>query len=153
MAGKRKPAVEMSLRQARFVAAYIADPEANAARAAVTAGYSPRNAAGRGHALLKIPLIRDAVRVARTQIAERGNFNAEVAMRRLDDAALFARDTGNATALARVIELQLRLHGMLIDKAQIQVEHVDLGGTLMEARKRTVLTTEYSRVPDPFANT
>jgi hypothetical protein len=56
-------------------------------------------------------LIRAEVDRARTEIAESGQFDADVAMRRLDAAAQFARDTKNATALARVIELQLRLFG------------------------------------------
>ncbi|MBI3043236.1 MAG: terminase small subunit [Betaproteobacteria bacterium] len=150
MARKRQPALEPNLREARFVAAYVADPECNASRAAVAAGYSIRNAASRAHEIMKRSRIRAAIEAARREITERGHFSAEVAMRRLDSAAQFARDTGNATALARCIELQLRLHGMLIDKAQIQVERVDLMATLIEARKRSFPTAEYEAVPNPF---
>ncbi len=140
----RKPADRLSLKQVRFVAALIADPDANGARAARVAGYSQKTAADAAHRLLHMPLIRAEVERTRREIAERGGFNAEVAMRRLDDAAQFARDTNNATALARCIELQLRLHGMLVDKAQIQVERVDISGALIEARKRT--TTYFHEV-------
>lgn len=144
-----------NLQQDRFVAAYVADPHANGKRAAIAAGYSHKYAADAAHRLLNTPAVVAKIDQARTQIAERGNFNAEIAMRRLDEAAQFARDTENATALARCIELQLRLHGMLIDKAQIQVERIDLGGVLLEARKRATFSTipteaEFVEVIDPF---
>ena len=152
----------MNLRQARFVAAYVADPECNATRAAISAGYSHRNASNRAHELLRLPLVRDAVTAARNEIAERGNFDAMVAMRRLDDDRNFARATGNATAAVRATEMMLRLHGLLIDRAEIKVTPLDVGGTLMEARKRVAFSfnplsqaavpseAEYS-VIDPFS--
>lgn len=141
--------------QQRFVNAYGSDPRANATRAAVIAGYSPKNASKSAHNLLQRAPVKAAIARIRESLVESGKFDAQVAMRRLDSAAQFARDTNNATALARCIELQLRLHGMLIDKAQIEVKTVDLGGTLYEARKRVSFPTaapvdvEYA-VIDPF---
>jgi hypothetical protein len=150
-----KPATQLSLKRQHFVAAYIADPAANGSRAAIAAGYSRRHAADAAHRLLHTPLVKAAVDRARQELAERGSFDALTAMRRLDDAAQFSRETKNATALARCIELQCRLAGLLIDKAQIQVEHIDISGTIIEARKRATLPTiheaEYSEVPtNPF---
>ncbi len=148
----KAPAAQLSLRQQRFVAALVADPHANAANAARLAGYSRRHSADAGCRLMQNALVRAEVDRARTEIAERGNFGADVAMRRLDAAAAFARETKNATALARVIELQLRLFGLLVDRAQLQVEYLDLGGVIHEARKRTQIPyTEYQEVPiNPF---
>lgn len=159
---KRRPPAELTLRQERFKWAFLSDPEGNGARAAIAAGYSPRHASQRAHALLKNPLMQDAIASARAEIAERGNFNLEVAMKRLDSAAEFSRETRNATALARCIELQLRLHGLLVDKAQLQVvDRLDISGLLLEARKRAGLAappispaqdTEYTVVDESPKN-
>jgi hypothetical protein len=152
---KRKPATELNLMRQRFVNAYASDPRANGARAAVVAGYSAKNAAKTAYNLLHTPAVKAAIETIRASLVESGKFDAQAAMRRLDEAAAFARATSNATALARCVELQLRLHGLLIDRAEIRVEPLDIAGTLYEARKRVSLPTaapaeaEYSIV-DPF---
>jgi hypothetical protein len=58
----------------------------------------------------------EAIKDAQDKLRREANFNAERAMSELDAAATFARETKNATALARVIELKAKLAGLLDTK-------------------------------------
>lgn len=60
---------KLTPRQQRFVAEYLADP--NATQAAIRAGYSPKTAYSIGHENLKKPEILSAVEEAREELAER----------------------------------------------------------------------------------
>jgi hypothetical protein len=64
--------------------------------------------------------------------------------------------------VCRGVELRARITGVLVDRAEVKVEHVDLNGALMEARKRVlpgrVQDVEYTMIenqrgtarPNPF---
>lgn len=92
----------LNLRQQRFVAAYLKDP--NATKAAMTAGYSKKTAASIGAENLQKPLIRAALNAAAAQVAEdagvtlRGHLDA---LQDIRDAALRAKQYG-AAATAEV---------------------------------------------------
>lgn len=53
-------------------------------------------------------------------LAQKTAFGATEAMKELDEAIDFARETGNANALAKCIELRMKLHGLLIDKHEVR---------------------------------
>jgi len=148
----RTPRNQPDPRQARFISAYIADPQAVGKNAAVAAGYSRKSAADAACRLLRNPMVKAAIDDARGEIMAHGKYSAEVAMSDLRRAERFAIQTENANALVRCHELMMRLHGLLIDKAQITLAPVDLGGTLIEARKRTHIPyTDYQEAPlNPF---
>ncbi len=73
--------------------------------------------------LLKKPAVKE-------YLAQRANFslatveayNTPAAMAELAEAMAFARETKNATALARCIELRARLSGLLTEKQSAQTQ-------------------------------
>ncbi|MGA2083464.1 MAG: terminase small subunit [Holophaga sp.] len=103
---------EMTIKQAKFVAAYLSGT--SAIQAAIEAGYSPSSARTRGFKLLKEnEHVKAAVAEAREKIQAQTGFNAEQAMVELNAGIEFAKKTNNATALARHLELKMKLAGLL----------------------------------------
>lgn len=65
----------LNLRQQRFVAEYLKDP--NATQAAIRAGYSKNGAEVTGCKLLKVAKVRDAIAKVQAQTAEKAGVTAE----------------------------------------------------------------------------
>jgi phage terminase small subunit len=97
-----------------FVENYLKTNDAKGS--ALVAGYSPICAAKVAHNLLKMPCVKAIVDNARNAVAKRGEYNLERLMDELNDGAAFARETGNATALARFTELKAKAMGLLIER-------------------------------------
>ena len=130
----KTPARALSLKQAAFVAALVADPHAVGKNAALAAGYSQRHAADAACRLMQSPLVKAAIDAARSELIQRGVFNAEAAMALLVEDRNYARSVGQANAAVKATENMMRLHGLITE--QIRVEKVDLGGALIEAKRR-----------------
>lgn len=69
---------KLTPRQQRFVAEYVADP--NATQAAIRAGYSPKTAYSIGHENLRKPEIEAAIDGAREELAERAGIEQDRVM-------------------------------------------------------------------------
>ena len=112
--------------QARFVAEYLKHGVAKAA--AEAAGY--KHGAESGYALMQMPAVKEAIDNARKEIVAEGTYNLKKAMKETDEGIQFAKDTENANALAKLIELRAKLNGLLIEKvAHTMVGfHVSVGG-------------------------
>src|SRR5690348_13808092 len=107
--------------------------------AALAAGYSPRSTAAMYDAM-KDPKVRAELQRLNEKLREKTVYDAEAAFREAGDAIEFAKQTNNATALCRAIELRSRLHGLLVDKQKIEFEStVDIAGALRDARARVAL--------------
>jgi hypothetical protein len=61
-----------------------------------------------------------AVAVARRELAQRAEYGADEAMKELNAAAEFSRKTENSMALAKIIELKMRLTGQYVEKHDIR---------------------------------
>lgn len=108
---------QMTPRQQKFVAAYLAGKSGT--QAAIDAGYAPKAARTRAYDLLHHnPHVKAALEEAREALKTQANFNADRAMAELNDAIAFARETKNATAFARCIELKAKLAGLLTEKKE-----------------------------------
>lgn len=118
----------LSPREATFVAEYALGK--SAAEAARIAGYQNHYARRAADKLLKRDNIAAAIEEARTKIGKRMEFNAEIGMAKLDECIAFARETKNATAMARAIELQLKMAGLLIERVH---QLHDAGPSLIDA--------------------
>ncbi len=129
--------IELSPRQLLFIKHYTSGLH-SAAQAARMAGYAEAHARRSSQYILKNPKVLAAIAEARTKLVESTQYDSERAMAELDTAVTFARETKNATAMARCIELKMKLTGLLIDR--VQVETIDLSGVLIEARRRVALT-------------
>jgi phage terminase small subunit len=116
-------------RQTRFVAAYISGK--GGAESARLAGYSPASSRGRAYELLnENETVMAAIAEAQAELRKEANFNAEKAMDELNEAMKFARETKNATALARCIELRAKLAGLLDvrDKGPTAAFQINING-------------------------
>lgn len=106
---------KLTPRKLAFISAYLSGK--NGQESAIVAGYSPGNARHRAYELLNNdPLVDAAIKDAQEKLRKEANFNAEKAMDELNEAMKFARETKNATALARCIELRAKLAGLLDSK-------------------------------------
>lgn len=103
---------ELSIRQAKFVEAYLSG--LSATQAVIQAGYASSSASTRAYKLLKEnENVKAAVAAARAEVQAKTGFNAEQAMAELNVGIEFAKKTNNATALARHLELKMKLAGLL----------------------------------------
>lgn len=103
----------LSPRQLAFCSHYVAGKSAR--DAARLAGY----AAGYVRHADKItsnPKIAAEIARHRETLREKTGYDAAAAMAELDRSILFARETENANALAKLIELKMKLHGLLIER-------------------------------------
>jgi hypothetical protein len=112
-------------RHERFIAAYLKC--GHAGQAAAEVGFAPSGVSK----LMKRPAIVAALAKARQAVAVKSEFNLETLMAKLEDGALFARETRNATALSRFIELQAKAMGLLIeriDQRQVAAFKINISG-------------------------
>ena len=108
-------------RKARFVKAYLVSGVGTVAYK--EAGYSGNFASNNAIKLLKDKKVAQAVAAGKAELAKEAKYDQQKAIAELDDAMQFARDTNNAGALAKCIELKTKLTGLLIDRS----EHAHLG--------------------------
>jgi len=119
---KQKPR-EITPKQMDFVERYLRTSDAKGSARA--AGYAP------GHDILKIPAVKAAVDKARNAVVRKGEYNLERLMDELNEGMGFARETGNATALARFTELKAKAMGLLIeriDQRQVGSFEINISG-------------------------
>lgn len=155
----------LTLRKRKFVQEYLANG-GNAAAAVRAAGYAPTHASHQGWLLVnKDEAVKAEIERAHQELAERTDYRAEKAMEELGEVITFARETKNATAMARAVELRMKLAGLLVEKVDMNVSGtVDIVGTLLSARERAglpfdeadVLEGEYTEsegLPSPDTQT
>ena len=82
------------------------------ARAAGMSEYYCKNA----FKLEKYPEVIEELAKIRKRVAEQAFYDAAVAMKELQDTIQFARDTENAAAMAKAVELKMKLAGLLIER-------------------------------------
>ena len=107
-----------NLRKEKFVEALLTG--VSGAEAARRAGYSPSDARGRASALMKDPLVAQELEHRREKIREMTAYDVGRAMGELDAAMEFARETKNAGALAKTIELRTKLSGLMIERRDVR---------------------------------
>lgn len=134
---------ELSQKQARFVAEYLADPKGNATAAAIRAGYSPKTAYSIASENLKKPEISQIINAAKAassarteitadyvlanlkEIAERCMQRAPVVDRRgrqiydEEGNAIWAFDAKNAN---RALELLGKYLGLFVEKQKVTLD-------------------------------
>ena len=112
---------KLNPKQAAFVKEYL--KHGNATLAATSAGYAikkPQHAKNAGYALLERGPVKMAIEEARRSLQKESGYNLERAMSEAEDAMAFARDTENANALVKAVELRTKLNGLLIEKQDIR---------------------------------
>lgn len=105
-------------KHAKFVAEYL--KSGNATQAATAAGFSSKNAAQSGHSLLRREDIRAAVSAGQREVVKEGLYETKAAVREIDIQIEDARGVNQFSAVAKFLELKLKLHGLLIDKHEVK---------------------------------
>jgi phage terminase small subunit len=113
----------------KFIAEYM--KHGNATRAAIAIGFPESRAKQKGHELKNAPYVKEKIDQNRKEIAAKGIYNLEMAMKEADDAIQFAIETGNANAYVKAIEHKSKLNGLLIERQEIRTASfsimIDLG--------------------------
>lgn len=110
--------IQNRLKRDAFIAAYIANGGV-AAEAARTAGYSAGNSRKTGSRLLRDPDVAARIEAARKEIQTASGYDARAAVAELDRNISLARANKADMAVARLIELKLKVHGLLVDRTEI----------------------------------
>jgi hypothetical protein len=110
----------MTPKQALFVKFYLEGK--SGAEAARLAGYRPGTVRNRAFEFLnRNAQTMTAITKGHEEIRREANYDVAKGMQELSDAMVFARQTKNATALARCVELRAKLCGLLDTKEKAPV--------------------------------
>jgi len=121
-------------KQFRFVLAYCGGLDQK--NATLAAGYSAKSTAA-AYDLMHTPAVRAAIDEMQAKLRAKTTYEAADAFREAGEAIKFAKETKNANALVRALELRARLNGLLTEKVSLEVEHsIDIAGALDAARSR-----------------
>ncbi|MGN6479486.1 terminase small subunit [Luteibacter sp.] len=125
-------------KQQKFVAALVAGK--TGVDAAIAAGYPAKSAK---NAAYQLTHDNQAVRAELARIAaslsQEADYNAQKAVVELDEKIAVAEGVKQLSAVAKLLELKMRVFGLLRDKLDITVERVDINGALTDARNRVSL--------------
>jgi hypothetical protein len=111
------------VRWQKFVAALASG--ATVSGAVQGAGYHCKAARQFGEKLLtRKPEIAAALATVRVEMARRAQYGMDRLIADLDSAAAFARETENANALARCLELKGKALGLLVDRMDLRVQQI-----------------------------
>jgi len=123
-------------KQFRFVLAYCGGLDQK--NATIAAGYSAKSSAA-AYDLMHTPAVRAAIDEMHSKLRAKTTYEAADAFREAGEAIEFAKETKNANALVRALELRARLNGLLTEKVSLEVEHtIDIAGALDAARARVL---------------
>ncbi len=122
MGREKKPQVEARWRV--FAMAYIADPNLNATRAAIAAGYTEKSARRQGCMLLKDPRVIELVNAEMAARAQRTRLDADFVLQGLARIALKAEANQDFSAANRSFELLGKHQKLFTDRH----EHGGIGG-------------------------
>lgn len=110
---------DLDPRRAHFVREYLKTGEG--AASARAAGYSHKNARNTAHRLLhKDEKVIAAIAEARKNLSEQTSYELIDAMREIDKDLERARDCKQMTAAAKLLEMKMKLNGLLIDRQDVR---------------------------------
>lgn len=98
-----------------------------------------------------------ALEKAATQSVTLAAYNADVAMNECESAILFAKETGNANAYVKAVELKSKLKGLLVEKVDMRQVgfQIQIGGITDKPEKvvesEVVATEPTVKEVDPFS--
>jgi phage terminase small subunit len=109
-APRRTPDTPLRLKHQQLLTAFL--ETGSVKKAAAATGYSPVRASQ----ILNQPHVKLEKKKIYQEIVQHTKYDVEAAMKDMRDAAAFARETENATALVRAHEMMMKLHGLLIER-------------------------------------
>ena len=123
--------------------------------AAIAAGFSPSTAKHSVHRIHNRPRVQAAIQKAQEEVRKQAVYDTASALREIDSTILYAREKGSAISIAKLLDLKCRLCGLIVDRAHVVTETVDLRAALLEskARCRVINPSQLSGpmpLPNPF---
>lgn len=145
--GLQDPSPQLNLIEAKFIDEYL--KHGNAGAAALAAGLTPNKNHARqyGFKMIQRPHVALMLAKRREELAAKTGYTAEKAMQEAEEAMAFAKDTGNANALVKAVELRSKLQGLLIEKVQHQGApfSINIGGISRETQSHVIDVTPAKR--------
>lgn len=114
--GKHTKVKPLNEQQTKFVEEYLRTGSTKGA--AIFAGYAGaegQHGSQIGNQVKRATSVHAAIEASRAKVAEKGAYALEQAMAEADEAIQFSRETENANAFVKAVELKAKLNG-LIDK-------------------------------------
>lgn len=105
-------------RKYKFIERYAAHGQAK--RAALECGWSEEYAQSASARLLRDPEVKDALNEIRKNAMVKAEYTVETAMAEANAAIEFAKETENANAYVKAVELRSKLSGLLVDKIDLR---------------------------------
>lgn len=125
---------ELSPRQTAFIKEYLIC--GSGAEAARRAGYAESTSLRAGEKLLKRPQIKAAIDAHRAEMQAKTGYSLEAAVTEINGDIAGAIAKGQYNAVSSLRKLKLQLYGLLIERAEMRVETVDITAALAEAQRR-----------------
>jgi hypothetical protein len=112
----RTPTDTLSAKEQIFVATFA--KTGNVTQSLTAAGYS--TISGIGTDILRRPHVKAAIEAARLKVQNKIAYGLERAMTEAEEAIEFARQTDNANAYVKAVELRSKLNGLLVEKVDVR---------------------------------
>lgn len=124
-------------KQRAFIKNYVT--HGSALRAAKEAGYSIKSSSDAAFRLLRNKQVKQMIEEARIVSVKETGYTLAKAMEEAKDVMDFAKETENANAYAKAVELRSKLNGLLVEKHDVRQVgfHVNVGG--IDFNKRDAL--------------
>jgi hypothetical protein len=137
------PRQKLSPKQYAFIEEIVAHPQLGANHAAEKAGYDKTA----GSRLMKHPAIAAEVERRRAELRKETDYDVKAAMREAEEAMDFSRQTRNANAYVKAVELRSKLMGLLVEKMDVrQLTNFRINILGMPG------TTEFAKTPEQLIN-
>lgn len=115
----RKPSGILSEKQQIFVDRYM--KTGNGKQSAIDAGYAPANAHTAAFDLVnRNKNVRKALEAGRTESHKKIGYDITNVMEETSEAISFAKETGNANAYVKAVELRAKVQGLIVDKLDVR---------------------------------
>ena len=131
---KRKQISPQQMRYAEYRAQGLSQTES-----AAKAGYAHRGGAYKAE---RNPMVVEYLAEVKRNVQVQAAYIVTTAMDEAKEGMIFAKETENAAAYVKAVELRAKLSGLLIDR--VEVFTADLKGALLEASKRIINVTPHS---------
>ena len=92
-------------------------------QAAISAGFSKKNAARQAHRLRSDPAISAEIEIGLKALRDGASVSAESMIAQFDADRLFAIKTANASAATRASEMKAKLVGLMIERKDVRAAH------------------------------
>lgn len=123
----------LSPRQEKYVNGVVKGMMSRA-EAARQAGYGKAYSLKAAVRIEQVPAVREAIDAAQSDLRTRTMYDAQEAVKEVDQAIRFAYAQKNPMSIAKLLDLKSRLHGLLVEKHEVVT--CDLRKAIQEARER-----------------